>query len=302
MEQQHIDVYQLITNRIIERLNQGTIPWRKPWTDAGHPQNLVTKRMYTGINNWLLASLGYNQNYFLTYKQVKELGGMIKKGEKGNVVIFWKHLPVNETDGEAKQKRKSLLRYYYVFNIEQCSGLPDMVSVPYSDCLTAHFGSCDEIVEGMPQCPVIKHTKQQAFYHPVKDYINTPKQGTFTSMESYFCTLFHELIHSTGHASRLNRKAIVEPGTFGSEFYSIEELTAEIGACYLNSVTGIIDKEFSNSVAYINGWLQALKNDKRLIIFASGQAQRATDFILNVNSVNKSEEVFSGEVPAILGT
>jgi len=117
-----------------------------------------------------------------------------------------------------------------------------------------------------------------------------PKQGSFASSESYYCALFHELIHSTGHQSRLNRKEIVEPNSFGSEKYSIEELTAEIGACYLNSVAGIVDTEFDNSVAYIKAWIERLRNDKRLIVYASSQAQKATDYILNVPSYPKTED------------
>jgi len=116
-----------------------------------------------------------------------------------------------------------------------------------------------------------------------------PKQGSFGSSESYYCTLFHELIHSTGHPSRLNRREIAEPNKHGSIVYSIEELTAEIGACYLNSVAGIVNREFDNSVAYIRGWIDLLRNDKRVIVYASGQAQKATDYILNVQPHQRNE-------------
>jgi antirestriction protein ArdC len=282
METPHIDVYQIITNRIIEQLEQGKIPWQKPWTDAGHPQNLITKRLYTGMNVWMLASLGYVQNYFLTWKQLKELGGSVKKGEKGHMVIFWqRNVPQQKGHETTEHKPKSFLRYYYVFNIAQVDNLPEILSVPPPVYHIGHLGACDEIIERMPNCPKIKHSKHMAFYDPAKDYINLPKPGSFANIESYYSTAFHELVHSTGHPTRLNRKAIAEPIHFGSEPYSIEELTAEIGCCYLNSVAGIVDKGLNNSVAYISGWLDKLKGDKRLIIFASGQAQRATDFILN---------------------
>ena len=145
----------------------------------------------------------------------------------------------------------------------------------------------------MPNCPTIKYAKQKAYYDPVHDLINMPKLGSFATAESHYSTLFHELIHSTGHQSRLNRKEIVEPNDYGSEQYGIEELTAEIGACYLSSVAGIVHQEFDNSMAYIKGWIERLKNDKRMIVYASGHAQRATDYILNVQSYPRED------VPAI---
>jgi len=283
------DVYQIITNRIIEQLAQKVVPWRKPWTDAGYPQNLITKLQYRGINTWLLASLGYSQNYFLTLRQAEAVGANVRKGERGHMVIFWKQQESKyNNDGDTSQQgdnlksRPSVLRYYLVFNIEQCENIPETLEIPFSESTHSPIALCDEIVARMPQCPAIIHGKTDACYNPGTDKIHMPKQGSFTSGESYYCTLFHELIHSTGHKSRLNRAEITDPTKFGSEKYSIEELTAEIGACYLNSAVGIIDKEFDQSVAYIKSWIEALRNDKRMIIYASTRAQKAADFILNV--------------------
>jgi len=281
-QQQPIDVFQIITNRIIEQLAQQIVPWRKPWTEAGHPQNLFTKRYYTGINTWLLASLGFSQNYFLTWKQVKAVGASVKKGEKGTMIVFWKRLDNQQAeDDKDEQRPKSVLRYYYVFNIAQIDHLPEVLSIPYPDHGISQIGACDEIIERMSNCPQIRHGK----------HVNLPKQGSFDSAESYYSTLFHELVHSTGHASRLNRKEVVELNGYGSDMYGIEELTAEIGACYLNSVAGIAGREFDNSVAYIKGWTDRLRNDRRMIIYASSQAQKATDYILNVQSYQKAEEM-----------
>ncbi|HZY38139.1 MAG TPA: zincin-like metallopeptidase domain-containing protein [Mucilaginibacter sp.] len=292
MNTQHFDVFAIITDRIIDQLEKQFIPWRKPWTEGGHPQNLFTKRPYNGMNTWLLGSLGYAQNYFLTWNQLKAVGASVKKGEKGTMVVFWKRLPPDTSKDNAEpQQVKSVLRYYFVFNIAQIDNLPEVLSIPYPPDTINQLSACDEIIERMPNRPTIKHAKQKAYYDPIKDYINMPKQGSFVTPESYYCALFHELVHSTGHQSRLNRKEIVEPNKFGSEPYSIEELTAEIGACYLNSVSGIINKEFDNSMAYIQGWIKALKNDKRMIVYASGQAQRATDYILSILSYEKSEEM-----------
>ena len=287
---EHLDVYAIITNRIIDQLEQQVIPWRKPWTEGGHPQNLFTKRLYTGINTWLLGSLGYSQNYFLTWKQVKSVGASIKKGEKGTMVVFWKRLPQDQEEGVEQQQYKSILRYYYVFNIAQIDNFPEVITIPIPPETIANITACDEIIERMPNCPTIKHHKQSAYYAPKEDYINMPKQGSFNSLTSYYGTLFHELIHSTGHQSRLNRKEVVESNKYGSEMYSIEELTAEIGACYLNSIAGILNPEFDNSVSYIKGWIEKLRNDKRMIVYASSQAQKATDYILNVQSYQKNED------------
>ena len=290
-QNQTIDVYGIITKRIIEQLEKQVIPWRKPWTEGGHPQNLFSKRAYTGINTWLLGSLGYAQNYFLTWKQIKAVGASVKKGEKGTMVVFWKRIQQEQGKEATEQpKAKSILRYYHVFNIAQIDDLPEVITIPCSPDAVSGISSCDEIIERMPSAPVIRHGKQKAYYDPATDHINMPRQGSFDSLTAYYCTLFHELVHSTGHQSRLNRKEIVEPSKFGSDPYSIEELTAEIGACYLNSIAGVVNREFDNSVAYIKGWIDQLRNDKRLIVYASGQAQRATDYILNVQSYQKSEE------------
>ncbi len=137
----------------------------------------------------------------------------------------------------------------------------------------------------MQNMPEIRHDKQKAFYVPSGDYINMPPMESFTNSESYYATLFHELVHSTGHFIRLNRREVMDLNEFGSEQYSMEELTAEIGACYLMSHTGILTSDITNTAAYIQSWLSKLRNDKRFIVYACAQAQRAVDFILNRSNV-----------------
>lgn len=290
--EQRNDVFTILTDRIIEQLEKQIVPWRKPWTEAGHPQNLLTRLPYRGINTWLLASLGYEQNYFLTWKQVKAIGGSVKKGEKGNIVVFWKKLAAEqETDSENKRAPKSLLRYYLVFNVAQCEHLPLSLHIRFTENIHKPITLCDEIVARMPQCPTIKHNKDAAWYNAKTDTVSLPKQGAFTSAEAYYSTLFHELIHSTGHQSRLNRKEIIDYASYGSEPYGIEELTAEIGACYLNSVSGIVNAEFDSSIAYIKAWIGELRDDKRLIVYASSRAQKAVDFILNIQATDQAGEM-----------
>jgi len=297
-----VDVYSIVTNRIIELLEQGTVPWKKPWTETGVPANLISKRPYRGINLWLLLSLNYERNLFLTWDQLKKIGASVKQGEHGHVVIYWKIPPKNEDalDGE-KEKRIPILRYYKVFNIAQCRNLPEHLVEPFEikehDCLL----ECEAIITGMPQCPVIKYEEQRAFYHIDEDYINMPDRKLFKTMEGYYSTLFHELVHSTGHEKRLNRKTVTEMYEFGSEPYSIEELVAELGSAYLSSFTGILNTaEIKNTAAYINGWLTKLKNDKRFMVQASGQAQRAVDFIINQSALTgiSSEEVTQSDTVA----
>ena len=301
-DQKTRDVYAIATNQIIEHLEKGTIPWRQPWTDAGLPQNLISKKPYRGINVWLLAACGYSRNYFLTFKQIKELGGRVKKDEKAHMVLFWKWVKKDKaTDtpqdtGEAidKPKMKPLLRYYLVFNIDQCIGIPE-TSIPIVSRPNEPLLACEQVLDDMPLVPVIEHKEQRAYYSPIEDIINMPRMDTFVSSEKYYTTLFHELVHSTGHTRRLNRKEVMSKDAFGSEQYSIEELTAEIGASYLSSHTGIVLDDFADNASYISGWLDVLKKDKRFIIYASAQAQRATEFILNTVPQKSEQNIQTSE-------
>lgn len=287
----HKDVYAIINAKIIEQLTNGTVPWQKPWTDSGLPQNLITKQFYRGINMMLLGMEGFERNQFITFRQLQEIGGKVKKGEKGHMVVFWKPGEKKQDEVEQNdQKKKYVLRYYYVFNISQCENIPEKYQPIARE--TKDIPSCESIVSAMPHCPPIRHKEQKAFYHPKEDYVNMPKKRSFKNDESYYAVLFHELVHSTGHESRLKRETITEMAEFGSEIYSKEELVAEMGTCYLQSVTGITS-EFENGAAYLQGWLNKLKGDKRFIFQASREAQRAADYILNIQEVK--EETQPGE-------
>ncbi len=285
----HIDVYQIVNDKIIEQLNNGTVPWRKPWTDAGLPQNIISKKFYRGINMMMLGMEGYEHNLFLSFKQVHDIGGKVKKGEKGHIVVYWSQLD-NKQEGteqvleDQEQKKKSILRYYYVFNVSQCENIPDKYLPVNRE--TKEIVPCEAIITGMPHCPPIRHKEQKAFYNFKEDFVNMPKKKSFKKDESYYSTLFHELVHSTGHESRLKRDTLIQMAEFGGEVYSVEELVAEIGTCYLQSVTGITG-EFHQSASYIQGWLSKLKGDKRFIFQASKAAQKAVDFILNTKDVKE---------------
>jgi len=234
-------VYSVITETIIKKLEEGVIPWKMPWSSEA-PKNLVSGKSYRGINIFLLGSLGYMSPYWLTFKQAQSLGGHVNKGEKSVPVIFWKTYSKLETndDGENEEKSRFVLRYYRVFNIEQCTLPPE--EIPQEDPTTKEFDpipKAESVVEAMPNAPELTHQSQRACYSPLLDVVNMPRPESFDTPENYYSTLFHELTHSTGHESRLNRKGITDPVRFGSHSYSKEELIAEMGSAFLSGHCGI---------------------------------------------------------------
>lgn len=279
--------YDVINSRIMELLESGTVPWRKPWNaQSNYPKNLVSGKKYQGINVFMLSCQEYSSPWWLTFKQVQDKGGHVVKGSKSTPIVFYKWIErkdnVEGADSEdSKNGKIPLLRYYNVFNVEQTEG----VKVPEPEETHNHFDPivrAEEIVASMPLCPDIRHGGNRAYYSPSLDYIQLPPQHTFDSIEEYYNTMFHELSHATGHINRLGRKSILEASYFGSHEYSKEELVAEMGAAFLCGHCDIEQKTIENSAAYIQGWLRALKNDKTLLIQAAAQAQKASNFILNV--------------------
>lgn len=278
------DVYQLITDRIIELLEQGTVPWHKPWRSAEYaPQNLLSRKPYRGINAFLLGCLGYEEPFWLTFKQAKQLGGSVRKGEKSTPVVFWKWL--EKRDGETDEvERLPLLKHYRVFHVSQCD-LPDgkvPVIEPSEETEFVPIEACERVVSEMPNAPTIEVGGGRACYQPGEDRVRMPKREAFARVEDYYATLFHELVHATGHTSRLNREGIRELSRFGSKNYSQEELVAEVGAAFLCGHCGIAIATIENTASYIDGWLKKLRRDKKLVVQAAAQAQKAADHVLGV--------------------
>lgn len=272
--------YDRITERIIGLLEQGTVPWHKPWkATTGLPRNLITKKPYRGVNVFLLMSMSYESPFWLTYHQATELGGSVRKGEKSCPVVFWKRLKIQDEESE-EERRIPLLRIYHVFNASQCEGLK---AVPPAEVIPTVATKPVEIVADMPNPPVIKHGMSQAFYSPSEDMVAMPERTRFESESRYFATLFHELVHSTGHKSRLHRSTLIESTGFGSDPYSKEELIAELGSAFLCGHAEIVDRTIDQSAAYLKGWLEKLRDDRTLIVQAAAQAQKAADFILGHN-------------------
>lgn len=289
-------VYEIITDQILQQLESGTIPWKKPWNRTGNveydwPKNLASKKPYTGINVFILSCAPFSSPFWLTFKQTQALGGNIKKGQKGYPVIFWKMAKKQKTNEETGEKETfimPILRYYTVFNVDQCENI-DPVKIPScpDEIETIEFSpieTAQAIVDGMPSPPEINHLNNydRACYSPSLDKISLPAQEQFKGSETYYSTLFHELSHSTGHANRLDRKEMGGNNFFGSHDYSKEELVAEFSAAFLCGVSGISQTTIDNSAAYINGWSKKLRSNPKWAVYAAAAAQKSADLIRGI--------------------
>lgn len=286
-----IDVYQTVTDRIIDMLEAGTVPWRQPWAGGGvrYPRNLRTGREYRGVNVFLLAVTawrrGYESAYWLTFRQARERGGSVRKGEKSTPVIFWKpHEVEDKRTGESKIV--PCLRHYRVFSAKQCDGIDIPDPIEHQPLDFQPIEAARTIADGYEGGPAVTHGGGSAHYLPGEDTVTMPAPERFASSEDYYSTLFHELIHSAGHPSRLDRLQETPPGPFGSAPYGREELVAEMGAAFLCGRAGISAATAENSAAYLQGWLKRLCGDKRLVVHAAGAAQRAADWILGRRGEN----------------
>jgi antirestriction protein ArdC len=285
------DVYQTVTNNILAAMENGIIPWRKPFNTSFSPIpiNFSTGKVYRGINVFLLnlacLQYGYPKNSWLTFNQAKQMGGNVKKGQSSESILFWKSLIVNEKNLSQKDELSKvknevyIARIYNVFNIDQCEGIDkdsEILSV------TPGFGSCDDVYANYPEVRPEVNLGLKAMYIPILDQIRIPGVSDFHSTSEYYATLFHELVHSTGHTSRLNREGIAEAKRSDEIRYSKEELIAEMGASFLCAFAGIESSDLTNnSAAYLQSWLQVFKQDKTMVVKAASQAQKAVDFIFN---------------------
>ncbi len=286
-----MSVYDIVTNRIIELLEKGEIPWKKPWKTIGGPRNLLSRKPYQGINQFLLNVSPYSSPYWLTYKQVSERGGFVRKGEKSTLVVFWKWLEPkkndsvdNDPDASHRNGKIPLLRYYKVFNLDQVEGISPPQEASVNNPFTP-IDQAEQIIANIPLKPEVHFGGDRAYYSPQVDCIQLPNKERFHSPPEFYSTLFHEMAHATGHAKRLGRKSIMESGRFGNEEYSKEELLAELCASMLCAESGIEQSTINNSAAYIRGWLRVLRNDKKILLHAAANANRAKSYILG-----KSEE------------
>jgi len=259
-----MDVYEIVTEQIVNMLERGVVPWRRPWTSTGLPRNLVSKKPHRGVNVFLLSASKYVSPFWLTMRQANELGGHIRKGEESTAVVFWKIEDAKRStenpdteDSNEKNRRRFLLRYYRVFNLEQCE-LPEAVLNKLPKIETHQhdpIDSAERIIAGMPNAPEIEYAGSKAFYSVSTDRITIPPRSLFESVEEFYSTLDHEMIHACGSPKRLNRESIAEAAPFGSPTYSREEMVAELGAAYLCAEAGISNVTIANQASYIAGWL-----------------------------------------------
>ena len=276
-----INVYDMVTDRIIAELEKGNIPWKRPWTGVrSGAYNRITKKPYSIINQMLLTHCGE----YATFKQWTDTGGHIRKGEKSEIVVFWKIFESKENNpdtGEIEIKKIPLLRYYNVFHISQVEGVKPL-EVPFKE--VEPIEEAEKIITMYVEREHIDFNEcasNEAYYSPLQDKVVVPMKEQYNLVNEYYSTTFHELTHSTGHKNRLDRLETEAVASFGSEEYSKEELVAEIGSATLMNVTGIeTPKTFKNSTAYIQGWLQVLKNDNKFIVSASSKAEKAVNYIL----------------------
>jgi antirestriction protein ArdC len=201
-------VYDIVTDKIIEALDNGVAPWNKPWAGGETPQNLKSKKAYRGINAFVTGMSGYACPYWATFKQIGEAGGRVKKGERGTPIVFFKKL-----EDEKTEKDFLMARFYKIWNVEQCEGIewekPKASDIPANE-------RAERLIEGMPMRPEVKFGGGSAFYRPDRDEIQLPERGAFKSSEAFYSTYFHELAHSTGHEKRLKRESLEKIQGFGT--------------------------------------------------------------------------------------
>lgn len=282
-----VDLYQEITNRILTQLESGVVPWHKPWAVSGCAVSHVNGKPYSLLNQMMLGEPGE----YITFKQCQAEGGKIKKGAKSRMVVFWKMLPraVTDKDGNAKLNAEGkpmmqtipYLQYYNVFHINDCEDIKIRHPLPEGAEIHADAQTILDGYVSRSGVQLVHKEQDRAYYTPALDKIVLPLREQFKSTGEYYATAFHEATHSTGHPSRLNR--LDKQAHFGNEEYSKEELVAEIGSATLVAKAGLeTERTFDNSVAYIQSWLKALKNDKRMIVSAAGKAEKAVNLILGV--------------------
>lgn len=300
------DVYQMVTDRVMSQLEQGIIPWQKPWKNIGKNReddlaiSYTSRKPYSFLNQLLLGRNGE----WLTFKQIKEMKGNIRKGAKAGLVVFYKQViskhTIKREDGTEEQRVSAFpcLKYYHVFHIDDCEGIDTKIQpapAEAEDEVTMEpVEAAEQVVLGyLNRNTTLKlhndRPSSRAFYSPMFDEVTVPMMKQYEVVDEYYSTLFHELVHSTMTPERMNREEGMKNHRFGSEDYSREELVAELGSAMLCAATGISnDATFKNSVAYIQGWMGALKKDTKAIVWAASRSEKAARFIFNGERVGEN--------------
>lgn len=292
-----VDAYDKITQTIIDALEQGTVPWHRPWNlRADGPRSLSTGKPYQGINVFALTVTammrGYSSRWWGTYKTIGERGGQVRGGEHGTSVVHYSMFEKKDKLTGEVTDRIPVLRTFTVFNADQADDLVTPQEEPLAEF--EPLAECERISDGYRERggPEVKHGGDSAHYSPPLDYIQMPLRGQFETVEHYYGTLFHEEAHSTGHESRLNRKAeMIAP--FGTPDYSREELVAEMAAAFVCGEAGI-GVNVPHRAGYIEHWLGHLRDDKRILVQAAAAAQKAANLILGADTGGSEDEPANG--------
>jgi antirestriction protein ArdC len=286
------DLYAEVSARIIAELEAGAAPWIKPWSataGANTPCNAVTDRPYSGCNVvllWMAQAAGYRSPRYLTFKQALDLGGHVRKGERGTKVYFVKQLEIREDASEGASTRLvPMMREYTVFNVQQCENLPDSITAGHPTRIR-NPDTRDDIAEEFLRSTGadIREGHGEAYYVPSRDFISMPAFDAFKGADHFYGTVFHELTHWTAHKSRLDRDL---KNRFGSRNYGAEELIAELGAAFLCAEFGF-DGDLRHA-GYLAHWIELLKADKRAFFTACSRASKAADYLRGLTLAAPSE-------------
>ena len=301
----HPNVYQIVTEQVINAFKKGTVPWCQPWSKLPNPRNFLSGSEYRGVNHLLLRLAERSTPFWLTRGQIELRGGQIKPGERGTIITFWRSAEVTGSVTEdEKAKTRAILKYYRVWNYDQTEWLPPLPAIAANPLQP--YPAAEKIIADMPLRPTITKKGDQAYYSIKADTVNIPPLELFANLEGYYATWFHELAHSTRHSSRLDRRYVHEnpdqPRVFGSCDYSREELVAELAAAFLCAECGLAN-HVEQSAAYIAGWMKALADDEKLLVHAAAAAQKAADFIahqaLTAGSAQSPTVATDGQAEAV---
>jgi antirestriction protein ArdC len=310
------DVYQKVADRLIEMIDNNVIPWRKPWKQTAEDGGSMfeacvsysTGKPYSFLNQILCE---FREGQYITFAQAKKVGGNVKRGAKGYPVVFWSFVEKDATDqngnkkyndrGEVVKTSYPVLKWYHVFNVEDCENIPERKKVVVPDDDSGDVVALDPIqaAEDLAHNYVTREgitlnigKSNRAYFQPSSDTVVLPELSQFTEVSEYYSTMFHELTHSTGVKTRLNRDEMTKIVAFGDQDYSREELTAEMGAAFILGRLGIQQEStVTNSAAYLQGWRKAIKNDPKCVVLAAGRAEKAANYIFNGKSQEDEEGI-----------
>jgi len=279
-------VNKIVTEKIIKLLEQGKVPWVKPWkSKGGRPKNAISGKAYRGINALICSPMvsGYQDPHWYTRNQLKKLDLTLKEEHKKpksyTPVVFWKWI---EKKKEGGIEKIPFTRFYQCFNREQIEGSETLWPIKETEEVKDDEDwelEANLLIQKYQESggPKIDYGRDRAYYQPSTDIIGVPSRSDFTSVAEFWSTIFHEVTHSTGAKKRLNRKEGMK-GLFGNHDYSKEELVAEMGACFLLADLGV-EKHIENSAAYIQGWLEKLKGERKFLMQAAQQAEKSCDYV-----------------------